>query len=91
MVKTDPVPGCVDPKQGLSSVTMTDSIYQYVLDKLQDAKGEWPAVAQATGMSRRTIEKIARQEVKDPGVSHIEKLAGYFREQARSAQRQHVS
>jgi len=72
---------------------MTDSIYQYVLDQLQDAKGEWPAVAEATGMSRRTIEKIARQEVRDPGVSHIEKLAGYFRGRAQkqSASRSHAS
>lgn len=58
---------------------MTESIYEYVLGQLQRAKGEWPLVAVATGMSRRTIEKIARREVKDPGVSHIEKLAGYFR------------
>lgn len=64
---------------------MTDSIYQYVLDRLEDSKGRWPAVAQATGMSRRTIEKIARQEVKDPGVSHIEKLAAYFREQSKTS------
>jgi transcriptional regulator with XRE-family HTH domain len=70
---------------------MTDSIYQYVLDQLENAKGSWPAVAEATGMSRRTIEKIARQEVKDPGVSHIEKLAGYFREQSkRPARTQHA-
>ena len=81
--KLDPVPGCVDPKQGLSSESMTESVYQYVLDELQNAKGDWPAVAEATGMSRRTIEKIARREVKDPGVSHIEKLAGYFREQSK--------
>ncbi len=67
---------------------MTESIYQYVLDKLQGAKGEWPAVAEATGMSRRTIEKIARREVKDPGVSHIEKLAGYFRQQTKRQLRQ---
>lgn len=60
---------------------MTDSIYQYVLDNLQAFKGEWPSVAAATGISRRTIEKIARQEVKDPGVSYIETLAVYFRKQ----------
>jgi len=60
---------------------MTDSIYQYVLDQLQDSKGAWPSVARATGISRRTIEKIARQEVKDPGVSLIEKLASHFRAQ----------
>lgn len=90
MGKLDPVLGCVDPKQGLSSTSMTDSIYQYVLAELENAKGSWPAVAKATGMSKRTIEKIARQEVADPGVSLIEKLAVYFRGQAsqQSARRQ---
>lgn len=64
---------------------MTESIYQYVLAELENAKGSWPAVAKATGMSKRTIEKIARQEVADPGVSLIEKLASHFRQQAKRA------
>jgi hypothetical protein len=87
MEKVDPVPGCVDPELGLLLSSMTESIYQYVLDKLQDTKGSWPVVAKGAGMSRRTIEKIARQEVKDPGVSHIEKLARYFREQSKLSAR----
>jgi len=57
------------------------SIYEYVLDRLQMTKGHWPQVAEETGISRRTIEKIARQEVQDPGVKTVEKLAQYFREQ----------
>jgi transcriptional regulator with XRE-family HTH domain len=70
---------------------MTDSIYQYVLDSLASAKGNWTEVARATGMSKRTIEKIARQEVKDPGVSHIEKLALYFRGLASKQPARHQS
>lgn len=58
---------------------MTESIYQYVLDQLQEVKGNWPAVAEESGISLRTIEKIARREVEDPGVSKIERLAAYFR------------
>ena len=58
---------------------MTDSIYEYVLAQLELAKGKWSEVADGTGMSKRTIEKIARREIEDPGVSHIEKLATYFR------------
>jgi hypothetical protein len=58
---------------------MSESIYQFVLDGLQETKGEWPAVSEATGISIRTIEKIARREVEDPGVSKIEILAAYFR------------
>jgi hypothetical protein len=70
---------------------MTESIYQYVLAELESAKGAWSVVAKGTGMSKRTIEKIARREIEDPGVSHIEKLAVYFREQSkRSARSQHA-
>ncbi len=58
----------------------TESIYQYVLTSLEASKGHWSAVAEASGVSKRTIEKIARREIRDPGVSHIEKLARYFRE-----------
>ena len=46
--------------------------------QLQAHKGRWPNVAERSGVSRRTIEKIARGEIKDPGVSHIEKLAQFF-------------
>lgn len=60
---------------------MQDSIYEYVMAELQAAKGRWPTVADGSGVSARTIEKIARREIEDPGVSHIEKLARYFREQ----------
>jgi len=60
---------------------MQDSIYAFVLSELQNSKGRWPAVAEGSGVSRRTIEKIASGEIADPGVSHIEKLACYFREQ----------
>lgn len=58
---------------------MTNSIYEYVLAELERTKGRWSEVADGAGMSKRTIEKIARREIEDPGVSHIEKLALYFR------------
>lgn len=54
------------------------SMYSYVMGELQAAKGRWESVAEGSGVSRRTIEKIARREIKDPGVSHIEKLSNYF-------------
>lgn len=59
---------------------MTDSIYQYVLAQLQDAKGHWSTVAEESGVPKRTIEKIASGEIDDPGVRKIEKLAAYFRQ-----------
>jgi transcriptional regulator with XRE-family HTH domain len=60
---------------------MAESLHQYVIDRLQLCKGRWSEVAEGTGISKRTIEKIARKEVKDPGVSLVEQLAGYFRRQ----------
>jgi len=65
---------------------MTESIYEYVLTELQESKGAWTSVAEETGISKRTIEKIARREVQNPGVSYIEKLATYFRQRPK---RQH--
>src|SRR5579863_6377892 len=55
--------GCLLLSKSLLLAVMTDSIYQYVLAELEQAKGHWPEVAEGTGISRRTIEKIARQEV----------------------------
>lgn len=57
-----------------------ESLYGYVMRQLAAAKGSWPKVANGSGVSLRTIEKIARREIADPGVSHVEKLAVYFRD-----------
>lgn len=61
---------------------MSDSIYQFVLARLDalHPRDRWEIVARDTKMSLSTIRKIARQEVKNPGVKHIEKLAKYFRD-----------
>jgi hypothetical protein len=61
---------------------MSESIYQYVLDELEKAKGRWPDVARDSGVALTTLKKIARREVENPGIVHIEKLAAYFRGQA---------
>ena len=58
-------------------------IYEFVMQQLEASKGNWPEVAQGSGVSKRTLEKIARREIADPGVSHIQRLSDYFR----SAQR----
>lgn len=58
---------------------MSDSIFEYVLQQLQSHKGQWQTVSTRTGVSKRTIEKIAAGEIADPGVIKIEKLAQYFR------------
>lgn len=58
---------------------MTESIHQYVIDRLESAKGRWSEVAEDSGVPKRTLEKIARQETKDPGVITVEKLYRYFK------------
>ncbi|HEX5461918.1 MAG TPA: hypothetical protein VFX20_18280 [Steroidobacteraceae bacterium] len=58
---------------------MTESMLQYVVDSLQAIKGHWAEVADATGVPKRTIEKIAAGITGDPGVRKIELLASYFR------------
>lgn len=67
---------------GLEFWRMNEPIYQYVMQQLEASKGRWPAVAQGSGVSLRTLGKISRREIADPGVSHIEKLASYFRQQS---------
>lgn len=68
---------------------MPESMHDYVLRKLATTKGRWSDVSRASGVPKRTLEKIARQEIADPGVSHIQKLWDHFiaedaREQMRS-------
>ena len=60
---------------------MQQPMYDFVLERLEAAKGRWTEVAEGSGVSKRTLEKIARREIADPGVSHIQKLANYFLEQ----------
>ena len=61
---------------------METSLYQFVLLKLESAKGHWPSVAAGSGVSKRTIEKIARQETQNPGIRNVEALAEYFKRAA---------
>lgn len=67
---------------------MVENLHAYVLRHLEAAKGRWPEVAEGSGVSRRTIEKIARKEIEDPGISHVQKLADYFRSSERRGRAQ---
>lgn len=64
---------------------MEETLHERVLRKLEESKGRWAEVAKGSGVSKRTIEKIARREIHDPGVSHIEALARFFAEQREAA------
>lgn len=68
-----------------SMITMEKNIYEFVIDGLQHAKGRWPAVAEGSGVPKRTIEKIARKETPNPGINHIQSLADYFHKQKQEA------
>lgn len=63
---------------------MTEGLHDYVLRELERTKYRWPRVAAGSGVRYKTIGMIARRELKDPKVSHIEKLARFFREQGAS-------
>lgn len=77
-----PVNGCTFRGLMAEAPTPELPLFEYVLDKLESSKGKWSAVAEGSGVSYRTLEKIARGEIKDPGISHVQKLADYFRAQA---------
>ena len=64
----------------MSKVKPKETIYEYVMRRLQETKGDWSDVARRTGISRRTIEKIARRDTQDPGVSLVQRLSDYFEE-----------
>ncbi len=70
--------GCENPNKGLAFAIMKTPIYEFVLAHLEQVKGTWPDLAAATGISRRTIEKIARREISNPGIAHIQTLADHF-------------
>lgn len=59
----------------------SDSIYAYVMTRLEETDETYEEVAKGSKVPKRTVEKIARREIKDPGVSRVEKLAAYFRKQ----------
>lgn len=56
------------------------SMYEWVMARLAATKGEWVPIAEEAGVSIRTLRKIASREIKDPGVSHVERLARYYGE-----------
>jgi hypothetical protein len=67
---------------GLTSLPMREpSLLDYVISKLEEARGNWPLIVRKTGVPMSTIDRIARGETANPGIRHIESLANYFREQ----------
>ena len=70
------------PQKRVYSAPMNTPLLDFVIDRLQSTKGSWPSVADGSGVPRRTLEKIARKEIPNPGIKHVEALAEYFRKAA---------
>jgi hypothetical protein len=64
---------------------MKTGLHDYVLRQLETTDLSYQEVANGAKMSKRTVEKIARREIEDPGVSHVEKLATFFRKREQRA------
>ncbi len=58
---------------------------QFVIAELNKRKGSWPALAQESGVSKRTFEKIAAGGTRNPRIDTVEKLARFFRQQDAAA------
>ena len=58
---------------------MSESVHQYVVEQLQAAKGRWPEIADKSGVSIRTIQKIAGRKHPPKPVENLETLATLFR------------
>jgi hypothetical protein len=58
---------------------MAESIYDYVVERLQANKGSWPVIAKQTGMSIKTITKTANRTYDAPRIDTLETLAAFFR------------
>lgn len=61
--------------------------HAYVLEQLKLSRLTLDQLQEKTGVSKRTIQKIRSGEIVDPGVSHIEKLANFFRENEKAGVR----
>jgi transcriptional regulator with XRE-family HTH domain len=60
-----------------------ESLHEFVLRALKNrGKLSLREIGEDTEISKRSIEKILSGETPNPGVRHIEKLAGYFRASA---------
>lgn len=57
---------------------LQEPMLKTVLRRLDDAKGEWPKIAVASGVPYQTITKIGGRFVADPRVSSVQALFDYF-------------
>lgn len=49
-----------------------------VLANLDRTRGQWPTVAEKSGVPYKTLVKIAQRETLNPGVNGVQQLYDYF-------------
>jgi len=52
--------------------------YDYVMERLAQKKGQWPSIAEASGVPKDTLVKVAQGKT-DPRASTVDRLVRYFR------------
>ena len=50
----------------------------FVKRRLEESRGYWPLIAEATGVPYFTITNIAQGKSEDPRISSVQKLVDYF-------------
>jgi adenylosuccinate lyase len=63
---------------------MTETV-EIIIGYLEAQKGRLPTVARETGLGLEWLRKLAAGHIQDPGISKIEKLENYMRQQSASS------
>lgn len=69
----------------LSVSSLYRETHAYVLAQFHSTRLTYHEVATSTGLNRRTVEKIAREEIVEPNVEMLDALAEFFRKQGERA------
>jgi len=57
---------------------MLDMNWNATLERLKNDKGNWAAVAVATGLSRMQVSRIASGETPNPKIDTAQKITDYY-------------
>lgn len=61
------------------STNSDENLLDYLKNKLEASRGQWPAISKATGVPYFTITNLVQGKVEDPRLSTIQRLIDYFR------------
>lgn len=60
-------------------------MYDYVIERGRTSTLTYQEISDGSGVPKRTLEKILRQDVDAPNVHHIQALHDFFRSQEQAA------